>query len=74
MLEEKCSKTIFERTRNKQCRGAEKTKHVLWGTTTSSNSIWLEVGKLNCEALINQVKENGLHFINTTESLKAFKL
>ena len=54
-------------------RKKKKKKHVLWGTTTSSNSIWLEVGKLNCEALINQVKENGLHFINTTESLNDFK-
>ena len=54
-------------------RSRNKTKHVLWGTTTSSNSIWLEVGKLNCEALINQVKENDLHFINTRESLNDFK-
>ena len=54
-------------------RSRNKTKHVLWGTTTSSNSIWLEVGKLNCEALINQVKENDLHFINTRESLNNFK-
>lgn len=54
----------------------QQKEHVLWGTMTNLNSIWLEVGscrRVACEGLVNQIKEKGFYFMNAEEALKSFK-